>query len=306
MRQGIGTAAVAAETKDRSAAGIPTGATPPPPWPDWHAPKAGGMLTPMSAAQDRSADDWITQLRRRLGHPLPGWEGMMDIAPSARPFIDADAARARGSREGGALLLVYPWRGAPHTVLTLRSVGLRDHAGQISLPGGRIEAGESPADAALREAWEELAVPPAGLDVLGALTPVYIPPSHFLVHPIVAARRTRPDFRPQATEVAEAIEVPIERFLDDACRRVETWDIRGERRRVPFFDLGRHKVWGATAMILREFAIVWREALRADPAAGVGPPAAGESPALEPGRGAAPDARNEPRRRRPLAGGAAP
>ncbi len=222
---------------------------------------AGGAPATMSPSAAMAFGERVHRLRTRLGCSLPGRDAMMDLAPSARTFVDVDAARARGSREGGALLLVYPWRGEPHTVLTVRSAALRDHAGQISLPGGRIEAGESPVDAALREAWEELAIVPADLDVLGVLTPVYIPPSHFLVHPVVAARRSRPDFRPHAAEVAEAIDVPIARFLDDAVRRVETWDIRGERRRVPFFDLGGHKVWGATAMILREFAVVWREAV---------------------------------------------
>lgn len=222
---------------------------------------AGGTLATLAPSPAAAFDEAIRRLRARLGRALPGRDAMMDVAPSARTFVDADAARAQGSREGGALLLVYPWRGEPHTVLTVRSAALRDHAGQISLPGGRIEAGESPADAALREAWEELAIVPADLDVLGALTPIYIPPSHFLVHPVVAARHGRPDFRPHAAEVAAAIEVPIARFLDHAVRRVETWDIRGERRRVPFFDIEGHKVWGATAMILREFAVAWREAV---------------------------------------------
>ena len=192
---------------------------------------ASDALATMSTSPATAFGEGVRRLRARLGRPLPGRDAVKDVAPSA------------------------------HTVLTVRSAALRDHAGQISLPGGRIEAGESPVDAALREAWEELAIGPADLDVLGVLTPIYVPPSHFLVHPVVAARRSRPDLRPHAAEVAEAIEVPIARFLDDAVRRVEIWDIRGERRRVPFFDLEGHKVWGATAMILREFAVVWREAV---------------------------------------------
>lgn len=186
---------------------------------------------------------------------------MQDLAPAARPHVDPDDARARGSREGGALVLVYPVDGVAHVVLTLRDAGLRDHAGQVSLPGGRIEPGETAPRAAVREAWEELAVAGELLDVVGLLTPVYIPPSGFLVHPVIAVSAVRPEFRPQAAEVAEAIEAPIAVFLDGANHRVETWDIRGERRRVPYYAVGSHKVWGATAMILSEFACVWREAM---------------------------------------------
>jgi len=215
----------------------------------------------------------VDRLRRRLARPLPGRGTMMDLAPSERQFISPEEARALGSREGGALVLVYPVGGVAHTVLTLRRGDLRVHAGQVSLPGGRVEAGESPRDAALREAWEELAIPPGGLDVLGPLTPIYIPPTHYLLHATVAARASRPDFRGQVDEVDEVIEAPIDLFLGETSRRVETWVLRGERRRVPFYAIGRHKVWGATAMILREFAAIWSEAQ--DEASGAGPSRAG-------------------------------
>jgi len=212
---------------------------------------------------NRSADAFfdaqIDRLRRRLAEPLPGNASMNDLAPSARSFVPPDQARAQGSHEGGALLLVYPHHGAPHTVLTLRRSDLRLHAGQVSLPGGRLEPGETPRDAALREAWEELAIPSGDLDLLGSLTPIYIPPTHYLLYPTVAVHRERPAFRIQPSEVAELIEVPIDRFVGAANRRVETWTIRGEPRRVPHFVVGRHKVWGATAMILHQFAAVWQD-----------------------------------------------
>ncbi len=222
-------------------------------------------------------DHAIHHLRRRLADPLPGLDAHRDLAPSQRTFTGPDEARAAGGPEGGALILIYPLGGAPHLVLTLRRPDLRVHAGQISLPGGRVEPGESPREAALREAWEELAIPPEGLDVLGMLTPIYIPPTRYLLYPTVAARAERPDFRPQPSEVAALIEAPVAHFVGGANRRVEIWDLRGEPRRVPFFEVGPHKVWGATAMILRELAAVWAGA---DLPAAVDPAVTGEvSPA---------------------------
>lgn len=206
--------------------------------------------------------DAIARLRARMAAPLPGRDRRMDPAPEQRPSPDPGRALAGGTRAGGALVLVYPIDGQPHTALTLRRADLRLHAGQVSLPGGRVERGETPRAAALREAWEELAIDPDRVEVLGSLTPVYIPPTDFLLFPTLAVAKCRPDFILQPSEVAELIEVPVVHLFDERHRRVELWDLRGESRRVPFFAIDRHKVWGATAMVLGELATVWQESLR--------------------------------------------
>jgi 8-oxo-dGTP pyrophosphatase MutT (NUDIX family) len=185
---------------------------------------------------------------------------MAPMTTSPRPYIPIDEARANGCREAGALVLLYPVAGEAHTVLTLRSTSLQDHAGQISLPGGGLEVGEDALGAALREAHEEVGIRVDALDILGALTPLFIPPSGFCLSPVVAATPSRPDFRPDGLEVEEVIEVALA-DLDDAHRRVETWDIRGELRRVPYYALGSYKVWGATAMVLSELAALWQEVI---------------------------------------------
>jgi 8-oxo-dGTP pyrophosphatase MutT (NUDIX family) len=218
--------------------------------------KIGGMSEIPKAKNFGSA---LAALERRLSLPLPGRAAMMDIAPSQRPFLSVAEARAQGSREGAALVLIYPLDERPHTVLTLRDAGLRDHAGQVSFPGGRREPGEAPPETALREAWEELAIPLEAPRILGSLTPLHIPPSAFLLHPILAAADRRPDFVAQPSEVAAVIEAPLDLFLDPASLRIEDWLLRGERRRIPFFQVGEYKVWGATAMILRELSRLWEE-----------------------------------------------
>ena len=185
---------------------------------------------------------------------------MLAMAPAGRVFKTIEDARAGGCREACALVLLYPHQGATHTVLTLRHAGLRDHAGQVSLPGGRIEPGEDAVAGAFREAHEELAIEPETLDFLGMLTPLHIPPTDFCLYPVLAAARHRPAFIQQPEEVAELIEWPVHRLTDDAWRGGELRALRGEERWIPYFRCGGHKVWGATAMILAEVAALWREA----------------------------------------------
>ena len=156
-------------------------------------------------------------------------------------------------RQGGVLLMVYPKSGQTHLTLTRRRDDLQLHAGQISFPGGRREDGESLQVTALREAQEEVGVNPAAMMVLGELTPLYIPPTDYEVHPFVAWHDGPPTFTRQPDEVAEIIEVTLAYLLDPANRREEPWDIRGFQVEVPFYLVGRHKVWGATAMMLSEF-----------------------------------------------------
>lgn len=156
-------------------------------------------------------------------------------------------------REGAVLLLLYPRGRQTYLVLTLRRPDLNAHAGQISLPGGRLEPGETPAEAALREAHEEVGIRPSRVQLLGALAPLYILPSDFQVHPFVGWHAQPAVFTPQPGEVAELLEVPLLRLLDASTRQEEIWDRRGLELQVPFFRVGRHKVWGATAMILSEF-----------------------------------------------------
>jgi 8-oxo-dGTP pyrophosphatase MutT (NUDIX family) len=125
----------------------------------------------------------------------------------------------------------------------------------VSLPGGIPEGGESLPETALREAEEEVGLPRAGLLVLGGLTPVYIPVSGYRLYPFVGIRvEEGSPFRPRASEVHRILEVPLLHLSDPGLRRVEERRIRGRRYRVPYFLFGGEKVWGATAMILAEFA----------------------------------------------------
>jgi 8-oxo-dGTP pyrophosphatase MutT (NUDIX family) len=126
------------------------------------------------------------------------------------------------------------------------------HKGQIAFPGGHVEDGETAAEAALREAWEEVGVIPGTVRVLGALTPLYIPPSGYCIYPFVGVTDVPPVFTPQEGEVDEIIEAPLAHFFEPDTLRHETWPFDIGPRRVPFYAFGPHKIWGATAMVVSE------------------------------------------------------
>jgi 8-oxo-dGTP pyrophosphatase MutT (NUDIX family) len=194
----------------------------------------------------------IEQIKLALGGARPGLTAWARMMPQPRTLIPpAD----RQPREAGVLLLLYPLDEVVHLVLTRRTEGLATHSGQISLPGGGVKPGETPTQAALREAEEELGIS-RHVDVLGELTPLYIPPSNYLIHPLVAISTNRPIFIPDPREVAEVVEVPLSTLLAAETMAEEVWELRGVATRVPFYRFGKHKVWGATAMVLAEFTVL--------------------------------------------------
>ena len=143
----------------------------------------------------------------------------------------------------GALLLVFPKENEPHLLLTVRSRELPTHRGQVSLPGGMREEGEELLGTALREAQEEVGADPEQVRVLGPLSPLFIPPSEFILHPFVGIHHR--NFQPVlSAEVERVIEAPLALVADPQTIRREPRVIRGRRVEVPFFHLDGEKVWG--------------------------------------------------------------
>ena len=213
--------------------------------------------------------DFVTRLREALSGPLPGLDAQLKMAPS--PRVGWDPLKfPEGARNGAALLLVYPTFaeatvGKPHDdtlhiALTVRGSGLRNHTGQVSLPGGGVEEGETFEQAAVREANEEIGIDPATVEILGRLTPLHIPVSGFLLHPIVGFTSMRPAFQRAEWEVARIIEAPVAALSDPAVvkREIRTRAVKGQPIDidVPYFDIDGEKVWGATAMVLAEFCAI--------------------------------------------------
>lgn len=203
----------------------------------------------------------ISDVRRALSRPLPGLPAQLRMAPAYRISALRERTPPPSPREAAVLILLYPRDGRLCFPLTRRTDTVENHKGQISLPGGAREAGESLPETALRETREELRAGPDDWAVLGALTPLYIPPSGFLISPFVAYSSTRPTFDPDPVEVAELIETPLALLFDPALVVREEWELRGILTQVPFFHVYGHKVWGATAMVLSELVTLLREAL---------------------------------------------
>jgi 8-oxo-dGTP pyrophosphatase MutT (NUDIX family) len=200
------------------------------------------------------------QIAAALRRPLPGAAAQKRMIIHPRPGGMEPPAGA-SPREGGVLVLLYPRDGAGglHLPLILRAEDGGRHSGQVSFPGGAQESAESITQTALREAQEEVGVPPDSVTVLGRLSPLYIPASGYRITPTVGYTPARPRFVLDQIEACELIEAPLAVFMDDTGVMEETWQFGQLPVRVPFFAVGGHKVWGATAMVLAELAAVLKD-----------------------------------------------
>jgi 8-oxo-dGTP pyrophosphatase MutT (NUDIX family) len=202
-------------------------------------------------------------LEAALAKPLPGIAAHRLLAPRPRRAWPPDFSIDR-IRHAAGLVLVYADDDGPRLVLTVRAGTLGRHGGQVSLPGGAINPGETHAQAALREAYEEIALRAEAVRVLGELTPIDIPVSGFRLHPVVAATWSRPALA-ASDEVARILDVDVGELFDPASLISIERLREGRPTVVPAFRVGGVEIWGATAMILAEFLwlLGWRfEAVR--------------------------------------------
>lgn len=157
------------------------------------------------------------------------------------------------SKPAAVLVPVVKRAAGLNLVLTERSAALSTHAGQVAFPGGRIEPGESARVAALREAQEEIGLPPVQVEPIGFLPP-YFSGTGFRVQPLVGLVSPEALFAPDPGEVARIFEVPLAVVLDPARYRRGEIFWRGRERSFYILDYAEAYIWGVTAGIMRNFA----------------------------------------------------
>jgi 8-oxo-dGTP pyrophosphatase MutT (NUDIX family) len=171
-------------------------------------------------------------------------EAALDQLPLTPTFPDA--------RPSAVLITLLDGPHGAEVLLTKRSKELRNHSGEISFPGGRIDEGETPLEAALREAHEEVGLPSELVQVHGHLTHLSTVVSRSYIVPVVGSVDRRPDLTPHDREVARILWVPLAELLLPTTYREEWWGTPPLDRRMHFFELDDETVWGATAFMLYE------------------------------------------------------
>lgn len=197
-----------------------------------------------------SLDTLRHQLIERLG-PVSAWR---PDGRARRSDFDLNPGVSRPERLLRPAAVLIPIIAEPEgatVLMTRRSDSLASHTGQIAFPGGRLDPGETAVEAALREAWEEVALDPAVVEVLG-LGDAYETGTGFMVTPVVGWLRETPTVTPSPDEVAEVFEVPWDFLMDPVNHRRDSYEIEGAARRwfwaMPW---GERYIWGVTAGILK-------------------------------------------------------
>jgi 8-oxo-dGTP pyrophosphatase MutT (NUDIX family) len=209
--------------------------------------RAGGA-PPWAGLSDDDRVVTVDQIRKAV-------EG----APTGRPL----APTVRGAQAAAVLVPVFDEDGVARLILTRRSTNLPSHQGQVAFPGGKVHDGESAEAGALREAHEEVGIPPETVDVVGPLEELATVASQFVLEPFVGILPERPVMTANPGEVARIFDVSVADLMEPDVYHEERWDLPGmDNRPMHFFDIADETVWGATARILYDLLVLVTGSLR--------------------------------------------
>jgi 8-oxo-dGTP pyrophosphatase MutT (NUDIX family) len=207
-------------------------------------------------------DQWQNIITEALKSDLPGSESHKKMLPPERDLV-LPSASDPDLKSSGVLILVYPDGNELFVCLIKRQPFLKYHAGQIGFPGGRMEKKDiSLTDTALRETSEEIGIDKDQIRILGALSPLYVAVSCFIIHPFVAWYPVKPGFNIDHGEVEKIILLPLLESLKNPNIREMTLETITGWLKVPAFQYKGEIIWGATAMILSEFFDILRKGMQ--------------------------------------------
>lgn len=207
-------------------------------------------------------DVLTTLLETRLQHPLPGAHAHEQMRAVPLGDTSLKFEHTNPPRQSAVLILLYDDNGVIRFPLIKRPDYVGMHGGQVSLPGGKTEPGETMYETALRECEEEIGVDRTTVRILGALSEFFVVPSNFIITPVVGMLQNAPVFKPDPYEVVNVLQADMDYLLRaDAILQKEIQVAGRFRLNAPHFLVENEIVWGATAMILNEFCVVIREVM---------------------------------------------
>ncbi len=205
-------------------------------------------------------ETFTNNLSEQIRSGLPGLDAHKIMAPVTRPIRNFEEKDFPLAKKGAVLILFYPVEDEIFMVLIKRPSYDGVHGGQVSFPGGKVEQMDTDsANTALRETEEEVGVRSSDIKIFGQLSNIYIPPSNFFVYPYLGFVKEKPIFFPDNKEVEYIIETPVNILMDQTIKstiKINRNDINFE---APCYIINKHRVWGATAIILSELEVLMRD-----------------------------------------------
>lgn len=199
-------------------------------------------------------DKLLTEIRYNLQQPLPGNVAQLRMSPSIRRELLKTAKENKSVRQSAVLISLFPENDTISTLLIKRATYDGVHSGQIAFPGGKLEESDaSLIDTALREAQEEVGIDPFSIEVLGTLTPLFIPISNMEVLPVIGLLQEKPKLHLNLNEVDYTITIPICHLKNPGNQLRKIIHVKEHSVEAPYFKVDCDDVWGATAMIISEF-----------------------------------------------------
>jgi 8-oxo-dGTP pyrophosphatase MutT (NUDIX family) len=191
-----------------------------------------------------------SKIKDILQQPLPGEISHIKMLPASRK-LKAEIQELENAKHSGVMLLLFTSENELHALLIKRTEHMKHHAGQVAMPGGRVEPGETALESALRETWEEIGIDSTSIKILGVLSDLYVQVSRFLIHPFVGWIEDINALKINKNEVEKIIAFPLKTMFQEIDEtNIET--VTGTIK-VPCFKFENEIIWGATSMILMEF-----------------------------------------------------